>query len=69
MGFKEEIGVRSRGRDWRREREGEERERMEGGVVVEIGGEVKREKREREWREESRRKIWVSRERLEARVK
>ncbi|GMN58061.1 hypothetical protein TIFTF001_027171 [Ficus carica] len=34
MGFEEEIGGRSRSRDWRREREGEARERMNGGVVA-----------------------------------
>ncbi|GMN53244.1 hypothetical protein TIFTF001_022388 [Ficus carica] len=40
--------------DWRREREGGAREKMEGRVVAEIGGKVKRERCEREWREESR---------------
>ncbi|GMN20768.1 hypothetical protein TIFTF001_051064 [Ficus carica] len=48
MGFKEENGGRSRGKDWRREREREVRERMNGGVAV--GGDWKREI-EGEWRE------------------
>ncbi|GMN22048.1 hypothetical protein TIFTF001_045598 [Ficus carica] len=62
MGFEEEIGGRSRGRNWRRER-------MNGGVAAEIGGEREGERCEREWREESRRRRWVLRERLEVRVK
>ncbi|GMN46105.1 hypothetical protein TIFTF001_015296 [Ficus carica] len=56
MGFEEKIGGRIHSRDWRREREGGARERMEGGVPVEIGGKVERERRKREWREESWRK-------------
>ncbi|GMN20687.1 hypothetical protein TIFTF001_047152 [Ficus carica] len=48
-----EIERRSRVGDWRREREGEARERIEGGVAVEIGGKGERERHEREWREES----------------
>ncbi|GMN61731.1 hypothetical protein TIFTF001_030816 [Ficus carica] len=51
----------------------EERERCErylkGGVVAEIGGEGERERHEKEWREQSQWKRWVSRERLEAREK
>ncbi|GMN61155.1 hypothetical protein TIFTF001_030245 [Ficus carica] len=34
MGFEEEIVGRSRGRDWRREREGDARERMNGRVAA-----------------------------------
>ncbi|GMN52738.1 hypothetical protein TIFTF001_021879 [Ficus carica] len=37
-----------------------------GGRVAEIGGEVERERHEREWKEESWRRRWVSRERFEA---
>ena len=50
-----ENGGRSRGKDWRRGKEGEARERMEGGVTSEIRGEVERARREREWREKSHR--------------
>ncbi|GMN56953.1 hypothetical protein TIFTF001_026069 [Ficus carica] len=41
MGFEEEIGGRSRGGDWRRERKGKARERINGGVVA--GGDWRRE--------------------------
>ncbi|GMN57269.1 hypothetical protein TIFTF001_026372 [Ficus carica] len=41
MGFEEEIGERSHGADRRREREGEARERMNGGVAA--GGDWRQE--------------------------
>ncbi|GMN69938.1 hypothetical protein TIFTF001_038979 [Ficus carica] len=60
MGFEEEIGGRSRSRDWRREREGEARERMNGGVVP--GGDWRPE-----IRVEGRERMEGGRQRLEAR--
>ncbi|GMN37064.1 hypothetical protein TIFTF001_006518 [Ficus carica] len=41
MGFKEEIGQTSHCKFWRREKEGEAREIMNGGVAV--GGDWRRE--------------------------
>ncbi|GMN48624.1 hypothetical protein TIFTF001_017796 [Ficus carica] len=48
MGSEGDIGGMSRGGDWRREREGETYERMEGGVAAGIGGEGEKEKRKKE---------------------
>ncbi|GMN49596.1 hypothetical protein TIFTF001_018763 [Ficus carica] len=51
MGFKEEIGGRSRCGEWRREKKGEARERIRGGVAA--GGAERRRRKgeaEREWR-------------------
>ena len=60
MGFEEATGGRSHVLDWRREREGEARERMNGGVTA--GGDWRR-KIEGEGRE----RMEGGRQRLEAR--
>ncbi|GMN54085.1 hypothetical protein TIFTF001_023231 [Ficus carica] len=60
MGFEEEIVGRSRGGDWKREREGEARERMNGGVAA---GEIERREMEGEGQERKE----GGRQRLEAR--